>query len=53
MSLVKFRFDSNLNVSIGKHASGDTAGITWEDAGGRWHEDVAEGSDRHETDVEG
>jgi hypothetical protein len=32
---------------------GETRGITWEDAGGRWHEEVDPGDDRPETDVEG
>ena len=32
---------------------GETRGITWEDAGGRWHEEVDQGSDRPDTDVEG
>jgi hypothetical protein len=36
-----------------QRVSGDEAGITWEDAGGRWHEEVVEGSDRPDTDVEG
>ena len=33
--------------------SGDTAGISWEDEGGRWHEELSEGADRPETDAEG
>jgi hypothetical protein len=33
--------------------AGETAGITWEDERGRWHEEVAEGDDRPETEVEG
>jgi hypothetical protein len=32
---------------------GDTVGISWEDAGGRWHEEVDPGSDRPDTDVKG
>lgn len=32
---------------------GETRGITWEDARGRWHEEVDPGSDRPDTDVEG
>jgi len=31
---------------------GQTAGIEYEDAGGRWHREVASGRDRPETDVE-
>ena len=33
--------------------AGDTVGITWEDAGGRWHEEVDLGDDRPDTDVKG
>ena len=36
-----------------QRAPGDTAAISWEDAGGKWHEELAQGSDRPETDVEG
>jgi len=32
---------------------GAEAGITWEDQQGRWHEEVVEGDDRPETEVEG
>ncbi|HEY2752388.1 DUF2188 domain-containing protein [Phenylobacterium sp.] len=33
--------------------SGATSGIVYEDAGGRWHEELSEGEDRPDTDVEG
>jgi len=37
-----------------KHAvAGETAGISYEDREGRWHEEVASGTDRPETDVAG
>lgn len=32
---------------------GETAGISWEDEGGRWHEEVSSGDDRPEAVVEG
>ena len=32
---------------------GETTGITYEDAAGRWHEEVADGGDRPQTTVEG
>jgi hypothetical protein len=32
---------------------GETEGIEYQDAAGRWHENVAQGSDRPETDVSG
>jgi hypothetical protein len=30
-----------------------TTGISYEDKGGRWHDEVAAGDDRPETDVKG
>ena len=36
-----------------QRVGGATAGISWEDAAGVWHEEVAEGGDRPSTDVEG
>ncbi len=35
-----------------QRAPGQDAGITWEDASGRWHEEIVEGHDRPDTDVE-
>lgn len=32
---------------------GDTEGISWEDPQGRWHDEVAAGTDRPATDVKG
>ena len=32
---------------------GREVGISWEDQDGRWHDEVAEGGDRPETEVEG
>lgn len=32
---------------------GATTGITYEDKDGRWHQEIAKGDDRPETDVEG
>jgi hypothetical protein len=34
-------------------APGVTRGITWEDANGRWHEEIADGDDRPATEVKG
>jgi hypothetical protein len=36
-----------------QQVGGRTAAITYEDAGGKWHEEVADGGDRPQTDVEG
>jgi hypothetical protein len=33
--------------------AGKTTGISYEDKEGRWHDEVARGDDRPETDVEG
>ena len=33
--------------------AGATIGITYEDKRGRWHEEIARGDDRPETDVKG
>ena len=32
---------------------GNTTGITYEDKEGQWHDEVAKGDDRPETDVQG
>ena len=32
---------------------GDTTGIEYEDKDGRWHDELSEGDDRPQTDVEG
>lgn len=36
-----------------QRVAGDEVGITYEDERGRWHEEIAEGDDRPETDVKG
>ncbi|HXQ83529.1 MAG TPA: hypothetical protein VN769_05625 [Xanthobacteraceae bacterium] len=36
-----------------QHVPGETRTISWEDEAGKWHEEVARGNDRPETDVEG
>jgi len=33
--------------------AGETTGISYEDKQGRWHDELARGDDRPETDVEG
>ena len=32
---------------------GADAGISWEDTDGKWHEELADGDDRPQTDVDG
>jgi hypothetical protein len=36
-----------------QHVSGQTAGISWEDSKGVWHDELSPGNDRPETDVKG
>ena len=36
-----------------QRVEGAPAGISYEDAQGRWHDEVASGADRPDTDVEG
>jgi hypothetical protein len=40
-------------VAAEQRLSGETRGIVYEDAAGRWHEDLSLGDDRPETSVEG
>lgn len=40
-------------AALEQQAPGETAAISWESADGRWHEELASGRDRPETDVEG
>jgi hypothetical protein len=42
-----------LRAAREQRVAGQTAGITWEDGDGRWHEELADGEDRPITDVEG
>ena len=36
-----------------QHVPGETRTISWEDQNGKWHEELARGDDRPDTDVEG
>ncbi len=36
-----------------QHVPGETRTISWEDGQGKWHDELARGDDRPETDVEG
>jgi Uncharacterized protein conserved in bacteria (DUF2188) len=40
-------------AALEQHIPGNTTGISWEDKDGRWHEEVAAGDDRPETEVKG
>ena len=35
-----------------QHVAGETRGISWEDASGVWHEELADGGDRPDARVE-
>jgi hypothetical protein len=40
-------------AAVEQQRPGESAGIAWEDAGGRWHEEISAGTDRPQTSVEG
>ena len=42
-----------LRAAAEQHMPGETHAISWEDDKGKWHEEVARGDDRPETEVEG
>jgi hypothetical protein len=52
------RFDSHdtaltaaRRAAAEQRVPGDTHGIEWEDANGKWHREVSSGSDRPDTEV--
>jgi hypothetical protein len=40
-------------AALEQQRPGETNAISWEDAHGKWHEELARGDDRPETDVQG
>ena len=40
-------------AALEQQRPGDTGAISWEDRNGKWHEELAKGDDRPETDVQG
>ena len=44
--------DAARRAAAEQQLPGETAGISWEDETGKWHEEVASGSDRPVTHVE-
>jgi len=42
-----------LRAAREQHVPGETRTISWEDQEGKWHEELARGFDRPETEVEG
>jgi hypothetical protein len=41
------------HVAQEQHVPGETSTISWEDKSGKWHEELARGDDRPDTEVEG
>jgi hypothetical protein len=39
-------------AAVEQQQPGETAGITWEDARGRWHAEISAGGDRPQVEVE-
>ena len=49
-----YRVDGTFSETFAsQRVAGEEAGISYEDAKGRWHDELASGQDRPETDVEG
>ena len=46
-------FAAARRAALEQQRPGETAGISWEDARGKWHEEVSRGDDRPLADVEG
>jgi Uncharacterized protein conserved in bacteria (DUF2188) len=44
-------FAAAKRVALEQQRPGETAGISWEDANGRWHEEVSRGDDRPEVEI--
>jgi hypothetical protein len=46
-------FAAARRAALEQQRPGETAGISWEDSRGKWHEEVSRGDDRPQADVEG
>ena len=40
-------------AAAGQHLAGTTTPISWEDKQGKWHDEIAKGDDRPDTEVQG
>ena len=40
-------------AAVEQQRPGETSAISWEDGQGKWHEELARGDDRPQTDVQG
>jgi hypothetical protein len=45
-------FAAARRAALEQQRPGETAGISWEDARGKWHEEVSHGDDRPQATVE-
>ncbi len=44
-------YNAAKRVALEQRRPGETVGISWEDSKGRWHDEIAPGDDRPETEV--
>jgi hypothetical protein len=44
-------YNAAKRVALEQMRPGETAGISWEDAKGRWHDEIAHGDDRPDVEV--
>ena len=44
-------YNAAKRVAIEQMRPGETAGISWEDERGRWHDEISPGDDRPEVDI--
>ncbi|MGE0597451.1 MAG: DUF2188 domain-containing protein [Hyphomonadaceae bacterium] len=44
-------FNAARRVALEQMRPGETAGISWEDERGRWHEEISPGDDRPEVEI--
>lgn len=44
-------YNAAKRVALEQMRPGETAGISWEDARGRWHDEISPGDDRPEVDI--
>lgn len=44
-------YNAAQRVALEQKRPGETVGISWEDARGRWHDEVSSGDDRPEVDI--
>ena len=45
-------YNAAKRVALEQTRPGETAGISWEDERGRWHDEISPGDDRPEVEIE-